>query len=166
MDIAHNLVLVPYYISANGTLVDYTQVLAGFEYRTMSDIVRICLLTTLVYTWAALHSNIPPRRGLCYRTWYRANLVLVAFVMPDLIVLWAAKQYWASRALVMQYKGTYRLCSPYPFLRHVIVRARLDADSWILCLDGGLRGRLGPNSFPLQRQLSAQAREGRHTNAG
>jgi hypothetical protein len=34
--------------------------------------------------------------------------------MPDLIILWSARQYWASRALAMRYKGICHLCLSPP----------------------------------------------------
>ena len=109
MNVSYDLYLTPYFIHRNGTIEDYTQQLEPYGYRTMFDIFRTCLLTILLCTWAALHSNIPSYDHWAFRLWYRTNLFLVALVTPDLVILWAAKQFFAARALAKEYEGVPRL---------------------------------------------------------
>lgn len=115
MYINKDLILVPYYISPNGTKVDWTNKLEPYQYRTLWDIIRTCALTVFACTWVTIHPNIPSCKTWLSRFCYKVQLWMVDLVMPELLLLWAAKQFIAAQDLKKEgvsYRCFPRLCSP------------------------------------------------------
>ena len=94
MNVTKDLILTPYFIRPNGTKFDATEMLQPYGYRTLFQIVKSCALTIFACTWATMHPNIPSK----FR--YRAHLWIVDLIIPELLLLWAAKQYFAAWSLV------------------------------------------------------------------
>lgn len=70
--------------------------------RSVLDIIWSCLGTIFACTWVAIHPNIPtPSHGSISR---RAKTFVFALIAPELIVLWAFRQWMASRRLARKYK--------------------------------------------------------------
>ncbi|TFK50285.1 hypothetical protein OE88DRAFT_1631605 [Heliocybe sulcata] len=68
--------------------------------RTLYSIVRSCVATILACTWVAIHANIPPQDAHWARILGRQVLTTVyAIIAPECVVVWAAKQWFASRKL-------------------------------------------------------------------
>jgi len=117
MDINKDLILIPYRIFSNGTKVDWTNELQPYGYRTLWDIIRSCWLTVFACTWVTIHPNIPSRRSWFSKNYYKVQLWIVDLIMPELLLLWAAKQYIAAKDLTKKQEGVSRryfprLCSP------------------------------------------------------
>jgi hypothetical protein len=76
--------------------------------RSLWDIIRSCVLTILLCTWAAVHPNIPspderwPRIAV-----RRIGLMIAALVMPEVIIGWALRQRLAAVRLAEEHKGEY-----------------------------------------------------------
>ncbi|KAJ7079014.1 hypothetical protein C8R44DRAFT_895789 [Mycena epipterygia] len=66
--------------------------------RQLFDIVWGCLTTIFACTWVSVHPNVPPPdHGWLALLWRRLKLMLIAVVAPELIVGFAARQFWAAR---------------------------------------------------------------------
>ncbi|KDQ59713.1 hypothetical protein JAAARDRAFT_175201 [Jaapia argillacea MUCL 33604] len=62
--------------------------------RTVWTIVWSCLVTVMACTWVAIHLNIPsPSEDLANRTLRRIGIMMMAVVLPEFVVGWAARQY-------------------------------------------------------------------------
>lgn len=57
-------------------------------------------------TWISVHPNVPPTSdGQRMRMLRRLVLMLWSLVAPELVLLWAARQWLASRRIAREYKG-------------------------------------------------------------
>ncbi|EPQ51385.1 hypothetical protein GLOTRDRAFT_96528 [Gloeophyllum trabeum ATCC 11539] len=68
--------------------------------RTLWQVIRSCLVTIFACTWVSLHLNIPAEN----ERWHRGPLrhlgvMLIGIVAPELVVAWAARQWYVSREL-------------------------------------------------------------------
>ncbi|KAG6914158.1 hypothetical protein DXG01_002010 [Tephrocybe rancida] len=70
--------------------------------RSISSIVWSCLTTIFACTWIAIHPNIP--RSNERPIFRRLKIFVMALVAPELIVLWALRQWLSSRKLAHKYK--------------------------------------------------------------
>ncbi|TFK50303.1 hypothetical protein OE88DRAFT_1749602 [Heliocybe sulcata] len=74
--------------------------------RTTLNILWSCLATIFACTWVAIHPNIPPRGEHWFRRLGRQVITtIIAIIAPELIVCWAAKQYFASKRLAQRFKA-------------------------------------------------------------
>ena len=84
--------------------------------RTIWNILWTCLVTISACTWVTIHPNVPAREdGRFTVTFRRVKVVFLALIMPELIVLWAIRQWlvarWISRRVrdIMRFSdGKYR----------------------------------------------------------
>ena len=66
--------------------------------RTIWNILWTCLVTISACTWVTVHPNVPARgEGRFTVTFRRVKVVLLALIMPELIVLWAMRQWLIAR---------------------------------------------------------------------
>ncbi|KAJ7450795.1 hypothetical protein FB451DRAFT_1285150 [Mycena latifolia] len=66
--------------------------------RTLFDIVWGCLSTIFACTWVSVHPNVPePDQCWLALLWRRLRMMLVAIIAPELIVGFAARQFFAAR---------------------------------------------------------------------
>jgi hypothetical protein len=76
--------------------------------RSLWDIIRSCVFTILLCTWASVHPNIPsPDDRWPKIAVRRAGLLLAALIMPEVIVGWALRQRLAAGRLAKEHKGEY-----------------------------------------------------------
>jgi hypothetical protein len=75
--------------------------------RTIYDILWSCLLTIFACTWTSLHPNIWLGPTLFESIVWKILLMGMALLAPELVVLWAIRQWAAARDLANQYKGIY-----------------------------------------------------------
>ncbi|KAF7369916.1 hypothetical protein MSAN_00621100 [Mycena sanguinolenta] len=72
--------------------------------RTLFSIVWGCLATIFACTWVSVHPNVPPpgqsRLQLFLR---RLKLMLIAMIAPEVIVAFAARQFFVSRWLSKEF---------------------------------------------------------------
>jgi len=74
--------------------------------RSLTDIIRSCILTILLCTWVSMHPNIPsPDERWPRLVWRRVGLMLLALITPEAVVGWALRQRQASAELAMKHKG-------------------------------------------------------------
>ncbi|KAF7337373.1 hypothetical protein MSAN_02263300 [Mycena sanguinolenta] len=66
--------------------------------RTLFDIVWGCLATIFACTWVSVHPNVPPpNQSSVQFFWLKLKMMLIAIVAPEIMVGFAARQFFASR---------------------------------------------------------------------
>ncbi|KAG2129166.1 uncharacterized protein EDB93DRAFT_1234459 [Suillus bovinus] len=66
--------------------------------RTMWNIVSSSLLTMFACVYSAIHPNIPsPKDSLVVILWRRLGIMMMALIAPELIVIWAVRQWISAR---------------------------------------------------------------------
>ena len=77
--------------------------------RTIWNILWTCLATISACTWVTVHSNVPARGdGRFMVTFRRVKVVLLALIMPELIVLWAIRQWLNARWITGRVRNVMR----------------------------------------------------------
>ncbi|KAG2141451.1 uncharacterized protein EDB93DRAFT_1294732 [Suillus bovinus] len=73
--------------------------------RTMWNIVSSSLLTMFACVYSAIHPNIPsPKDSLVVILWRRLGIMMMALIAPELIVIWAVRQWISARHVTRQFK--------------------------------------------------------------
>ncbi|KDQ55318.1 hypothetical protein JAAARDRAFT_195720 [Jaapia argillacea MUCL 33604] len=68
--------------------------------RTTWGIVSSCLTTVFSCTWVAIHPNIPgPDETSIEIAFSRVGLMLMALIAPELVIVWAMKQWFGARRI-------------------------------------------------------------------
>jgi hypothetical protein len=82
--------------------------------RTVWDILWSCIMTIFACTWIAVHPNIPAsadtRVMVALR---RAGLMLFGLIAPEIIILWAMRQWYSARQIGQLHKGLF-LAGSFP----------------------------------------------------
>jgi hypothetical protein len=77
--------------------------------RSLSDIIRSCIITIFLCTWVSMHPNIPsPDERWPRVAWRRAGLMLLALLVPEAVIGWALRQRLAAAELAKKHKGWSR----------------------------------------------------------
>lgn len=75
-----------------------------FEKRELSDIITTCLATIFACTWTAIHPNIPsPVDSKWELLTRRVTTSMCALIAPELITVWALRQYVAAKKITLDY---------------------------------------------------------------
>ncbi|KAF8972236.1 hypothetical protein BDZ97DRAFT_1752822 [Flammula alnicola] len=78
---------------------------AYLDRRSEWDIVWSCLVTIFACCWVSVHPNIPgPREGRYRVALRRLEILAWALIAPELIILWAIRQWKGARFLAKKYK--------------------------------------------------------------
>ncbi|KAJ7200041.1 hypothetical protein C8J57DRAFT_1631508 [Mycena rebaudengoi] len=73
--------------------------------RKLFDIIWGCLVTIFACTWVSVHPNVPPPdQGTLVFLWRRLKMMLMAIIAPELMVGFAARQFFVSRWYANEYK--------------------------------------------------------------
>ncbi|KAJ7130499.1 hypothetical protein C8R44DRAFT_872292 [Mycena epipterygia] len=73
--------------------------------RRLFDIVWGCLTTIFACTWVSVHPNVPPPdQGRVALFWRRLKMMLIAVIAPELMVGFAARQFFAARRFSKEFK--------------------------------------------------------------
>ncbi|KAJ7247087.1 hypothetical protein C8J57DRAFT_1674670 [Mycena rebaudengoi] len=73
--------------------------------RKLFDIVWGCLATIFACTWVSVHPNVPPpNMSPLTLLWYRLRMMLIAIIAPELMVGFAARQFFTSRWYAKEHK--------------------------------------------------------------
>ena len=76
------------------------------DQRTIWDILWSCLATIFTCSWVSIHPNIPNSNESSRRIFLRRlELMFWAVVSPEMIILWALRQWLGARQLEKNYKG-------------------------------------------------------------
>ena len=72
--------------------------------RSIWSIIWSCTSTIFACTWIAVHPNIPgPNDSQCAVLCKRMAIMGCALIVPEYVVGWAARQYWAARHLAKRH---------------------------------------------------------------
>ncbi|TDL29163.1 hypothetical protein BD410DRAFT_7053 [Rickenella mellea] len=73
--------------------------------RSISSIIWSCLATVFLCTWVAIHPNIPPPEKSIVTTLRRVGIMAMAVISPELVIMWAMRQWLVSRKLRKKYEN-------------------------------------------------------------
>ncbi|KAF7356049.1 hypothetical protein MVEN_00934700 [Mycena venus] len=69
--------------------------------RKLFDIVWGCLATIFTCTWVSVHPNVPPpNQSWLALFWRRLKMMLIGIIAPEIMVGFAARQFWGARNVV------------------------------------------------------------------
>ncbi|KAJ7811854.1 hypothetical protein B0H13DRAFT_2383641 [Mycena leptocephala] len=72
--------------------------------RKLFDIIWGCLATIFACTWVSVHPNVPaPNQSRLSLFWRRLKMMLIAVIAPELMVGFAARQFFAARLLSKEF---------------------------------------------------------------
>ncbi|KAJ7079024.1 hypothetical protein C8R44DRAFT_754740 [Mycena epipterygia] len=73
--------------------------------RSLFDIIWGCVTTIFACTWVSVHPNVPPpNQGRLRLFWRRLKMMLIAVIAPEIIVGFAARQFFAARRFSKEFK--------------------------------------------------------------
>ncbi|KAF8059243.1 hypothetical protein FPV67DRAFT_1634143 [Lyophyllum atratum] len=74
--------------------------------RSIWDIIWSCLATIFACSWASIHPNVPPRHIKWWgMVWRRVEYMIWTVLAPELMILWAMRQYVGAWKLAGQFEG-------------------------------------------------------------
>jgi len=90
--------------------------------RTVEEILYSCLAVMVACTWTSVHQNIPRHFGYPWRPtpveqgssfvvpqwmilFQNVSFMLLAFYAPEVVILWAARQWYSAWCIADKYKG-------------------------------------------------------------
>jgi|SRR5882757_2770925 len=99
--------------NSNGTCI-HTLVIndspSSSNTRTLFDIIWSCAATLFACTWTAMHPNIPGANEGKFAIISRRLFVLVmALIVPELIITWAARQFFSARMAANDFNDALRV---------------------------------------------------------
>ncbi|TDL16980.1 hypothetical protein BD410DRAFT_754858 [Rickenella mellea] len=72
--------------------------------RALLDIIWSCVVTVFSCTWVAVHPNVPaPYESDIVIRLRRCGIMIMALIAPELLILWAMRQWLVSRKLAKKY---------------------------------------------------------------
>ena len=92
--------------SNNSTIIITQACICPADQRTIWDILWSCLATIFACSWVSIHPNIPDPNESSRRIFLRRlELMFRAVVGPEMIIIWAIRQWFGARHLEKLYKG-------------------------------------------------------------
>jgi len=78
--------------------------------RKRLEIIWSCIATILASSWVAVHPNLPhPDDSKLKKILRRVELMLWAIITPELIIYWAARQWYGARWMEKYFQGEVRM---------------------------------------------------------
>ncbi|KAF4616272.1 hypothetical protein D9613_008319 [Agrocybe pediades] len=72
--------------------------------RQRIQIIWTCVATILAASWVSVHPNIPnPKESAIKKTLRRIELMIWAILAPELIILWAMRQWYGARLMEKEF---------------------------------------------------------------
>jgi hypothetical protein len=71
--------------------------------RTTGNIIWSCLTTVFVCLWVVVHPNIPGPHDSMFLT--RLKIMGCMLIAPELVIVWAGRQWSAARNIAAKHKG-------------------------------------------------------------
>ncbi|KAJ7811848.1 hypothetical protein B0H13DRAFT_2472195 [Mycena leptocephala] len=72
--------------------------------RKLFDIIWGCLATIFACTWVSVHPNVPaPNQSRLALFWRRLKMMIIAIIAPEIMVGFAARQFFAARLLSKEF---------------------------------------------------------------
>ena len=90
----------------NATVLSTSACICPADQRSIWDILWSCLATIFACSWVSVHPNIPGSNESRLRIILRRlELMLWAVIGPEMIIIWALRQWLTARRLEKIYKG-------------------------------------------------------------
>ncbi|KIK61497.1 hypothetical protein GYMLUDRAFT_166566 [Collybiopsis luxurians FD-317 M1] len=71
-----------------------------YHCRSLSQLVWSCVSVLIACTWVSVHPNVPAAdSGSLKNLGEKIGLMIVTLIAPEVVVLWAARQWFAARNL-------------------------------------------------------------------
>ncbi|KAG2121882.1 hypothetical protein DEU56DRAFT_91310 [Suillus clintonianus] len=87
----------------------------SFTNRTLSSIISSSVLTLFACVYTAIHPNIPsPEDSPFYILRRRLGIMIVALVVPELVVVWAMRQWTSARKVTEDFEESGYFNVPRP----------------------------------------------------
>jgi hypothetical protein len=78
--------------------------------RTLWDVIWSCAATLFACTWTAIHPNIPGMDEGTFAIYrHRLFIMILALIAPELIITWAARQFFSARKAADEFNAKGRL---------------------------------------------------------
>ncbi|CAA7268589.1 unnamed protein product [Cyclocybe aegerita] len=76
------------------------------QQRSLWDILKSSFATLFACIWLSIHPNIPaPSDGEWTQRRRRLTAMLCALIVPELVFVWALRQWWAANQIAKAHKG-------------------------------------------------------------
>ena len=76
------------------------------EQRSLLSIFWSCMATITACTWIAIHPNIPdPNLSMVAVATQRLRITIYALLAPEVVIMWAMRQWYGARRIEREYKG-------------------------------------------------------------
>ncbi|KAG2369197.1 hypothetical protein BDR07DRAFT_1267895 [Suillus spraguei] len=77
----------------------------SFTTRTIWIIISSSVLTVFACVYSAIHPNIPsPKDRLRHILWRRLGIMITTLMAPEMVVIWAMRQWLSARQVTRQFK--------------------------------------------------------------
>ena len=103
--------------NATVTVLSNSACICPANQRSIWDILWSCLATIFACSWVSVHLNIPaPNESSCRIFFRRLELMFWAVIGPEMIIVWAFRQWLGARHLEKLYRGEILslMCSIHP----------------------------------------------------
>ena len=92
--------------SSNSTVISTPACICPTDQRTIWDLLWSCLATIFACSWVSVHPNIPGPNESSWRIFLRRlELMFWAVFGPEMIIVWALRQWLGAHHLEKLYKG-------------------------------------------------------------
>ncbi|KAJ7204709.1 hypothetical protein GGX14DRAFT_645945 [Mycena pura] len=72
--------------------------------RNVFDLVRGCLTTMFLCGWVTIHQNVPPPgQSRLALVWRRIRMMIISFIAPEIMILFAVRQYLLAGKLSREF---------------------------------------------------------------
>ena len=74
--------------------------------RSEWNIIWSCFATIFACSWVAIHPNIPAPSDSPMRIFARRLMIMgCMLIAPEIVIIWAGRQWYAAREIADRYKG-------------------------------------------------------------
>ena len=92
-----------------------TTTVAGLGQRSLRELLWSCFIAIAVSSVVSIHPNVPPRDAKTqssHGTFKRIVLILWTLAAPEIVMLWAMRQWIGAKRIAEEFKGAYQCLFP------------------------------------------------------
>ncbi|KAJ6582306.1 hypothetical protein B0H19DRAFT_928116 [Mycena capillaripes] len=110
------------------TPIDSCNDINNHQCRKLIDIIWGCLTTIVACTWVSVHPNVPPpNQSRLALLWRRLKMMLIVIIAPEIMVAFAARQFFSARNLS---KGAEAAKASSSISEHLTLRHTRSSFAW------------------------------------
>ena len=115
----------PYTTASLRELLESTNPCPRSNQRSTWDIVWSCFATIFACSWVSVHPNVPGKEenGLLIAI-HRVKSMFWALIAPELVIIWAARQYFCAKGVQRKYAGRHHDFHSFLLLFYTTVISR------------------------------------------